>query len=608
MKNHKVMLFHFLILLLIASWIVPSIDYFTIQSSSSDFQSINSWLPLIKSVKFGDIIFSGLNMDITNLNIHFYPYLTLWFYGLIAWLLGMKGIVILSTIIFPVFSFHLLYRIFFRHLSELWSIAISLTCLLAFSDWPFRSFLIGIIKGTSINELATIQPLEIAHYPIPSFSVMVFLIIFYFSTKKRKLTLFRISLFTCLWSLSSQIHAIDALYGIAFWFIYFPIQFFIQSGRDINKDYIKMIIYQLIIGLVCLSPILLLWKTSSTYHSLEEIGLINSGPSGNINLFYFGVYFVLPFILTLIVYFVKKIDSYEIFTSFIHVYILLFVEFLILASSLLLPNSIHIDIVQNRIPLFFLHFYYYIPFIYLVTRPVGYEYSYGLEATKFSKKIDFGLNYVFNRLDKIYLYLIIFLLFIFSGNSSYKSYNHHKYVEGPALKETINEYNEIINILPAGSLVISETPATNLIPQIDFNKNYKTLWTNRFTNNISSGKIMDGLLLYAYIYNWPKEKFLQFMSPGNLQKGRAEIVDLSKNKIHKAGIGYWLLNHKKNISGIDFNNYLFSLSDCYDNINIKELLSDFDVTHIYSINPISDEIIIKSATKLGNGFLYQIDI
>ena len=117
-----------------------------------------------------------------------------------------------------------------------------------------------------------------------------------------------------------------------------------------------MIIYQLIIALVCLSPTLFLWKTSSTYHSLEEIGLINSGPIGNINLFYFGVYFVLPFILTLIVYFVKKIDLYEILTSFIHVYILLLVEFLILASSLLLPNSIHIDIVQNRIPLFFFIF------------------------------------------------------------------------------------------------------------------------------------------------------------------------------------------------------------------------------------------------------------
>jgi hypothetical protein len=227
-----------------------------------------------------------------------------------VWLIGMKGIVIVSTVVFPVFSFYLLYRIFSRQLNELWSITMSLTCILAFSDWPFRSFLFGIIKGLPVMGLTTTQPLEITHYPIPSFTVLIFLLVFYLSTENRKLTFARITIFTCLWGLYSQIHAVDALYGLAFWFIYFPIQFFKQSGRQLNNNYIRMIISQVIIVLLFLVPIIFFWKTSLVFNSVRDIGLIGSGPDTGMGLFYLLAYFIFPLTLTSIVFFVKKIDPY----------------------------------------------------------------------------------------------------------------------------------------------------------------------------------------------------------------------------------------------------------------------------------------------------------
>ncbi len=74
----------------------------------------------------------------------------------------------------------------------------------------------------------------------------------------------------------------------------------------------------------------------------------------------------------------------------------------------------------------------------------------------------------------------------------------------------MNEYHEIGDILPAGSVLVSETPATNLVPPVDFYSNYKTLWINHFTHDLPSDEIIDRLLLYANIYNWPKKKLSNF--------------------------------------------------------------------------------------------------
>jgi len=607
MKHYKTVFLFAITICIFSSWLVPYINNFNVIYSSSQFQSIFSWFPLIKSAQFGDLFSSQSNLDITTKDFLFYPYLTLWFYGLLSWITGMKGIIIISTIVFPTCSFYVLNRIFSRQLNKLWSLTVSLTCILAFSDWPFRFFLIGIIKGQPISELTTIQPLEIAHYPIPSFSVFIFLLIFYFSTEHKKLTFARITLFTCLWSLYSQVHAVDAIYGLSFWFIFFPIQFIRQSSKLLNNTLIKTFVFQVLICLLFVSPLIIYLKTSSVHTTLENIGIFQSRLGERFDLFYLLTYFFLPLTLTSIVFIVKKIDLYEILTRFIHVYILLFVEFVLVSSSMFFSKGFEIDIVQTRIALFFLHFYYYAPFIYMVTRSPVFSYSHGVEAKMISKKIEHGMDFVFNRFDKIYLPLIIFFLFIYTGTSSYWNYRHYKDKNETAVEEIMSEYNEIINLLPIGSVLVSETPATNLLPLIDLNSYYKTLWINRFAHDLPSDEIIDRLLLYAHIFNWPKEKVVRFLSPGQLQERRGAIVDLSHQKIQDSGVGYWLVYHKRKMTETELNNYLFSLSDRYKNINIELMLSDFGVTHIYSSRPISMEIAVNSVIELDKGFLYHVD-
>lgn len=109
------------LIILLFSWHLNGIDYFSIYSSSSVFQSIHSWLPLIKGIQVGNLFPSQPNIDIEAHNFLFCPYLTLWFYSFMVWLVGIKGIVIVSTVVFPVCSFYLQHRIFSRQLNEIWS-------------------------------------------------------------------------------------------------------------------------------------------------------------------------------------------------------------------------------------------------------------------------------------------------------------------------------------------------------------------------------------------------------------------------------------------------------------------------------------------------------
>ena len=97
------------------------------------------------------------------------------------------------------------------------------------------------------------------------------------------------------------------------------------------------------------------------------------------------------------------------------------------------------------------------------------------------------------------------------------------------------------------------------------------------------------------------------MSPGSLQNGRGQLIDLTIEKIHKSGVGYWLTNHKRKMNEKELNNYLFLLSDRYENLNINELLTRYGVKYIYSVNPISEQIPINKILQIGNGYLYQIN-
>jgi len=57
-----------------SSWLLSGLNFFNVVSSSSAFQSIHSWLPLIKNVSLGNLFPSQANIDMSAQAFLFNPF------------------------------------------------------------------------------------------------------------------------------------------------------------------------------------------------------------------------------------------------------------------------------------------------------------------------------------------------------------------------------------------------------------------------------------------------------------------------------------------------------------------------------------------------------
>ena len=584
-------------------------EYFGIITSSvSEFKSVSSWMPLIRAVAQGNLFPSASTVDLNAQALLYYPYISLWFSGAIAYFFNTKGLIIIGQVILPTLTFYLMVKIYNRYINKLWSITISFITLIAFSDWSFRAFLIDLIKGESLLNLGVLQPLEISFFPIPSFSVFIFLLIFYFSTSRVRLTLKRITVFTCLWAIHTQIHPTDGIFGLVFWFCFFPIRLYRQSNNTLDYKLFFQVMLQFFISIIMISPLIYGWsmKVDMGYPFANELGFLTANVHPKINLYYYVVYLLLPILLMIFIYLTKRIDKYEILYKFWHIYMLLLVEIILINSSAIFTKGVDIDIIQKRIALFFLHLYYYVPIIYYASMPIRKNILHGSEAKKISLSFSKGLFFIFARFNRVYLPIILFLVLLFAGTSAYRNFQHQKDFNSTFLSKTLNEFENIKKYYPENGLIISQTPATNMLAVNMLGTKYSSLWVNSLANNISGYEIIDRLVLYAFIYNWPIEKFESFMSPGILQAGDGKQFNLSLNEIEFSGIGFWLLFNRRTLSSKEQDRYEQLIFNRYTQFDIEEGLKKYNVSHIFAYNDISPSIPVKSVIKLKSGNIYQV--
>ena len=338
---------------------------------------------------------------------YFQPFFSIFVSKFIDNALGTAGLVLIGQVILPASIFYMIAIIFNRYLNKIWSITIGFVSIFSFSDYAFRDFLVSIIKGTSISNVSKSLP-EIANFPIPSLSILLFLIVFYHSTKLIKLDNKRISILTALWALQVYVNAIDALFGVCFWFSYFIIKAYKRNHDDNIKNLIKLTCRQAIISLIIWLPALFFVNFSSGEISISE----------NFNIFtYYFLYMLLPIAMMVVLFVIHKIDSYEIFYKFWPIYILMALEFILVTTAFFFGKGINLEILTSRIPLFFLHFYYYLPIIFYASRQY-YSYNIGKDGSRARNELRKMIFIIFNKLNYIYLPLIIVLVILFALISS----------------------------------------------------------------------------------------------------------------------------------------------------------------------------------------------
>jgi len=330
---------------------------------------------------------------------YFKPSASIWFQNFVIQHLNKILIYLLCIIAIPFSMYLLLVTIYSRYISTLWASFIALLSLSVYKNFSFHAYLIDIFNP-SVDDRIISAPL-IFDFPLPGLSTLYFLIVYYFIIQYKKIRLPLITLFSLLVASDFYVNAIDALFLVAFWFIYFPFKIYREKVYLLGRV-VLITVLQMLIIFACIYPGL-------------SSGKINPDLSPVDTLSWYNIYFnlVLPAALMAMLYVIQRIDLYEIVFKFRHIYAFMLVEGFVIILTTTGLFSIDLLVLRSRILQFFIHLFYFVPVIYYVGRPL-YHYTRGSEAKSFATVLRENIYLLYSRHEKNISITLTFLLLIYN--------------------------------------------------------------------------------------------------------------------------------------------------------------------------------------------------
>ena len=342
---------------------------------------------------FNTVILNNNDLE-TAVKIHNYkPYLSFFFDQFIS---SQKFNLYLGFIFFPALTAVILFLIFKKILANnLWSLSLTFLSIIATENYPFIKFLISILQKLEIrNAVNLYENFEIMGFPIPSFSTFFFSLIFYLSINNFKFSRLKIYYLTFSWLLMLHIHPLDGIIGNIYWIILIVLLLFQKKIQLHSKDKFALLFLYILNGFILIYQL--------DFNSLE---LKNSQSIPVYNLFF---YFILPAILIICCFVILKIDFHEFYQKFLNIYLIMLIELFLIFLSI---NGLgfEMQMLENRITMFLLHYLYYVPIIYYLSKDEIF-YINSTNKRSFSGKLTIILFYVFNKYKGIYLISFIILM------------------------------------------------------------------------------------------------------------------------------------------------------------------------------------------------------
>jgi hypothetical protein len=337
-------------------------------------------------------------------SFYFQPTLSKLFATLILELFGQNGTIITACLLLPLASFSLLILIFKRHVSIWWAATLALLAVSSIGGYPFRDFLSQIIVGAQNSAGTPLLP-ALLYFPIPSFSTLYFLLIFYTAVRPY-LGVPAITLLSAACALMIYINALDAPFVLAIWCGYFPLKLLRQKCLP-QKLLTVCLLQAIVIGMFIIPAII-----NADFSVVPP-------PSSDIGLYYCVVYLILPIFLILLLYFLYHFDPYELLFRFRHVYFIMSVEILLLCISSTGIIQLDMHIMKNRIVQFFAHTFYYIPIIYFASKTNNYISYTENSIIAILQKIIYGFFHKYS----IFLISILSILLYTYNISASNAYN-----------------------------------------------------------------------------------------------------------------------------------------------------------------------------------------
>ena len=311
--------------------------------------------------------------------------------------------IFLGYCFFPSLVAVIIFMIFKKILaSNIWSFSLTLLSLTATENFPFINFLGSFFQGFDLKANVNLyENFEIMGFPIPSFSIFFFCLIFYLSLNTIQISNFKIFFITFLWLLMIHVHPVDGFIGNCYWIALLS-ALFIQKKINLSKNNILFLV------LIYLLNIFIIINQLSL-DSLE----INIAQS--ISFYHILFYFVLPTLIMSICILILKIDLYEFYQKFLNIYLLMFIEIVLIVSSI---NGLGFELrmLETRITMFFLHFLYYVPIIYYLSKDEIF-YINSINKKSYTGKIVIFFYYIFNKYKNVYLLTFVSFIFIYMALS-----------------------------------------------------------------------------------------------------------------------------------------------------------------------------------------------
>jgi len=543
-----------------------------------DYWALNnhiSWISLSNKVSQGNLFPVYSFYDYIESEFRFFPYLSLWFSGFLIFFLGPSGSSLVGGIVFPVLSYIFMTLIFKNYLPWKWSISLASLGVLSFGSASFRDFLSGLIMGHGWLNLGVNNFPDIANFPFPAVSLLSFLFVFYLSIKKIHMSKRRMTLLSVFWGMQSQVHIVNAIIGVPFWIGLLVLLTFRSNRNRWGVDQTKQLLIQFfIVLLICLPAIFSIWDQIVNNEGLSLL-VARSENLDPVNWFVITFYFVVPLIALVLTFWASRVDPYEIIYKFLPIWIVMSVELILVLLWSVFGIGIPTELLFNRITLFFLHIFYFIPPIYYMNR-FKFNYHSGTESLLISKKIRSVLYWFFKDASLVYLPLFFLLLTAFSVSSSEKSFQYFKSDVVPAYKEFNKTMSLLSEDVSPGEVLIGPDNITNI--SLMYRGEYKTLWTNKLISTDNVNEVIERFALYAKIIGWDEDEFLLFMSPSNLTYSTKKLMLNSRSAV--PGLGYWLTFNNKIMKDVEVGKLALRLRDVYKKMNSSKKLKEYNVKKI----------------------------
>jgi hypothetical protein len=351
------------------------------------FLILNCWYNEISN----NYVFDKL-LKLEDENFYFIPYLTSVIFNSLKDFLTIEIIGYFSVVIAPTLILFLTKRVFDFFLSSKLSFLLALLTQSVYNNINLRDL---FLKFDEISVLVESDYLLIFNFPFPSISVLFFLIILYKIINIRKLnSLMEISILTVFIFSFFYVNAIDSFFLITAWLI--------SLIFDLKKLSFKNRFFQILFGLLILMPGIL----NGDVKQIHEYS--------SLNLYNVIVYNLLPLIMSVLLYLIKRIDLKEVWFKFKIIYVFIFAE--IFLNLLVYLKILNIDLViANRQVLQFpIHMMYYLPLIYFLKR-TPFQYNYGIESQKLSLKLSRVTFFLFEKSKNFIFYSLVILIFYFNS-------------------------------------------------------------------------------------------------------------------------------------------------------------------------------------------------